>query len=79
MLCSIKYMHSAGIIHRDLKPANFLVDSDSQVKICDLGLARVMPKKNQQEELIKEYRKKEFKKVSRGENLDERRSRFDKF
>jgi serine/threonine protein kinase len=47
MLCSMNYMHSAGIIHRDLKPSNFLIDSTCQVKICDFGLARTMPKKSE--------------------------------
>ena len=42
-LCALSYIHSANIIHRDIKPANFLIDSQCNVKICDFGLARVMP------------------------------------
>lgn len=44
-LCALNYIHSAGVIHRDLKPSNILLDSHCNVKICDFGLARVMPKK----------------------------------
>jgi mitogen-activated protein kinase 1/3 len=44
-LCAMSYMHSAGVIHRDIKSSNFLIDSTCQVKICDFGLARVLPKK----------------------------------
>lgn len=40
ILCGLKYLHSANVMHRDLKPSNILVNSDCQVKICDLGLAR---------------------------------------
>ena len=42
-LCALKFLHSSNIIHRDIKPANILIDSNCGVKICDFGLARVMP------------------------------------
>lgn len=42
LLCALKYCHSAGIIHRDLKPSNLLINSDSSIKLCDFGLARVV-------------------------------------
>jgi len=44
MLCAINFIHSTNIIHRDLKPENFLIDRNYNVKICDFGLARNLPK-----------------------------------
>ncbi len=35
-------IHEAGIIHRDLKPENVLITGDHQVRIMDLGVARVI-------------------------------------
>jgi serine/threonine protein kinase len=40
ILRGLKFLHSAGIIHRDIKPRNLLVNSNCDLKICDLGLAR---------------------------------------
>ncbi|KAG2530355.1 hypothetical protein JM16_001629 [Phytophthora kernoviae] len=40
MLSGLLHMHRAGVLHRDLKPSNLLINSDCQLKICDLGLAR---------------------------------------
>ncbi|MDI3290996.1 serine/threonine-protein kinase [Polyangium sp. 15x6] len=40
-------LHERGIVHRDLKPANVLLDresiDDAQVRLADLGLAKVRP------------------------------------
>ena len=58
-------MHSAGIVHRDLKPGNFLIDDQCQVKICDFGLARSLPKRTQKEQEIKEFRNKIYKKFTK--------------
>ncbi|KAJ3180891.1 MAPK protein hog1 [Geranomyces variabilis] len=41
ILRGLKYVHSAGVVHRDLKPSNILVNENCDLKICDLGLARV--------------------------------------
>ena len=40
MLRALKYVHSASVLHRDLKPSNLLLNSNCDLKICDLGLAR---------------------------------------
>ena len=34
--------HEAGLIHRDIKPSNLLVDLQGNVRILDLGLARLI-------------------------------------
>lgn len=40
----VSYIHSGHLIHRDLKPSNILINQNSEVKICDLGLIRsVLP------------------------------------
>jgi serine/threonine protein kinase len=44
LLCALNFMHSANLIHRDIKPANILIDGKCQVRICDFGFARSMPK-----------------------------------
>lgn len=40
ILCGLQFMHSAQVVHRDIKPSNILLNSDSNVRICDLGLAK---------------------------------------
>ena len=44
ILCAFNFLHSANIIHRDIKPANILIDDNCSIKICDFGIAWVMPK-----------------------------------
>src|ERR1700735_5315057 len=34
--------HRKGVYHRDIKPSNIMLDSRSQVKILDFGLAAVV-------------------------------------
>ena len=43
LLCAAHFMESANVMHRDLKPANILMNDQCQVKICDFGMARIMP------------------------------------
>ena len=48
ILRALKFIHSAGVIHRDITPANILVNINCDLKICDFGLARDEPTKDDQ-------------------------------
>eukprot|EP01083_Nonionella_stella_P157287 510527_1 len=42
ILRSLLYMQSAGVMHRDLKPSNIFVDLNCDIKVGDLGMAKVI-------------------------------------
>ena len=44
LLSALNYIHTANIVHRDLKPSNILIDDKCNLKLCDFGLARSLPK-----------------------------------
>jgi formylglycine-generating enzyme required for sulfatase activity/tRNA A-37 threonylcarbamoyl transferase component Bud32 len=46
----LHHAHEQGLIHRDIKPSNILVGRGRQVKLVDLGLARLMDEQPGQEE-----------------------------
>ncbi|KAH0796027.1 cyclin-dependent kinase 20 [Histomonas meleagridis] len=45
LLRGLSHLHELGIIHRDIKPANLLMNNKGVLKICDLGLSRILPEK----------------------------------
>lgn len=51
MFRGLHYIHSAKILHRDLKPSNILVNSSSDICICDFGFAREVLDKENEEDL----------------------------
>ena len=41
VLDALDYVHSRGVIHRDVKPSNIMVERGSNVRLMDLGIARL--------------------------------------
>lgn len=39
---AVDYLHQINVLHRDIKPANILVTRDSNIKLADVGVSKVM-------------------------------------
>lgn len=44
IIMALKYIHYKGISHRDIKLDNILIDINSNIKVCDFGVAKKMTK-----------------------------------
>jgi len=55
ILRGLKYIHSANVLHRDLKPSNLLLNTTCDLKICDVGLARVADPDHDHTGFLTEY------------------------
>jgi serine/threonine protein kinase len=49
----LAYAHAQGIIHRDIKPGNLFLTKRKQVKVLDLGLARMLDAPNDNDDLTR--------------------------
>jgi serine/threonine protein kinase len=41
---AIKFLHNEKVMHRDIKPANILFNLSGELKLCDFGISKQLPK-----------------------------------
>lgn len=41
ILEALEYAHSRGVVHRDIKPSNIMIENESNIRLMDLGIARM--------------------------------------